>query len=518
MSNRSKYEQGLQKLKADAYLANLEMKEGFQLWHGKETYAWNDEVIVNVFAVPLPKAYGDDWGSTDLPQDWEGYGEEDVAIEEPYFDENLQEENLEPGEPMPQDLEVWDTQPYLEEQGPDLKDTSSARWAELVMNRKFLQPISRNERYMEATAQASDVHFWMDYDLIFSEAMKGAGQYRTGMGPDVDSYMKAMMAFFEIFYADTYFSLGLNFENGKMAMSNQLFFNDDMQRFYQQVFKVKFNKKFLRYVKGGDQLFGYLYMNYNVENTIQEGKSLMYKVLDATPQYGDLARDAMQILGIFIDEDAIGKLMKGDLLLSVSGMQSLEMKQKIYDYDADFNLIEKDTVMLKTIPVFTALASYGNEKDIMKFVNLGMHAGALKKEGRYYRATLPEMGGMDLFLALQNGVLVQNLEKGLDKKLRLSKKHRKLLCKNATAFYWDIPNTIRAAAGDQADTNVGEMAYLNMMGKQFESLEMAYSKKIGNSLKGHIDFNFVKKDANALQLFFNFINDLFLEMEGGAKI
>jgi hypothetical protein len=311
-----------------------------------------------------------------------------------------------------------------------------------------------------------------------------------------------------------------------MAMSNQVFFNEEMQRFYQQVFKVKFNKKFLRYVKGGDQLFGYFYMNYNVKNTIEEGKSLMYKILDATPQYGDMAKDAMQILGIFIDEDAIGNLVKGDLMFSVSGLQSLEMKQKIYDYDSDFNFIEKDTVMLKTVPVFTTLASYGNEKDIMKFVNLGVHSGALKKEGQYYRASIPDTG-MDLFLALQNGVMIltnnqylvtQNLDKGLDKKLRLPKKHKKMLCENASALYWDIPNTIRAAAGDQADTNVGAMGYLNMLGKQFESLEMAYSKKVGNSMKGRIDFNFVKKDANALQLFFNFINDIFLETEGGAKI
>ncbi len=527
MSDRQKYEQGLQQLKADGYLNNLEMKDGFQLWQsGDNTFAWNNEVIVNVMTIQQPKAYGGDWGVTEVPQDWEDYSEEDVVIEEGVFDENIEEEDMQ--NPPLEETDPIVIEPYMEELGLNIKDTSAALWAEMVMKRQFLQPIARNERYMEATAMSSDLHFWMDYDLIFSEAMKDMGSYGAGMGmgTGMDSYMNAMMAFFEIFYADTYFSLGVNFENGKMAMTNQLYFNEDMRRFYQQVFKVKFNKKFLRYVKGGDQLFGYFYMNYNVENTIEEGKSLMYKILDATPQYGEMAKDAMQILGIFIDEEAIGKLVKGDFLFSVSGMQSVEMKQKIYDYDADFNLLEKDTVMLKTLPVFTALASYGNEKDIMKFVNLGVHSGALKQEGRYYRASVPD-AGMDLFLALQDGVMIltnnqylvtQNLDNGLDKKLRLPKKHRKMLCENTSALFWDIPNTIRAAAGDQADTNVGAMGYLNMLGKQFESLEMTYSKKVGNSMKGKIDFNFMKKDANALQLFFNFINDIFLEMEGGAKI
>ncbi|MEZ4959423.1 MAG: DUF4836 family protein [Saprospiraceae bacterium] len=524
LSDKQKYEQGLQQLKADGYQPNLEEKEGFQLWQSNdETFAWNDEVVVNVWTQKQASPY-DGWGVTEGPYDWGDEGEEDVVIDDEVLDENVPDEAVQE-DPLGETVSPADDEAFLQEMGMATKDTSAAVWAGIVMGRQFLQPMSRNERFMEAISLPSDLHFWLDYDFFFSEAMKDMNTAGQGMGRGMDAYLGAMATFMDVFYADTYLSMGVNFENGKMAMSNQLFFNEDMRRFYQQVFKVKFNRKFLRYVKGGDQLFGYFYFNYNVKNTIEEGKSLLYKIFEATPQYGDMARDVMQILGIVIDEDAIGKLVKGDFMVSVSGIQSVEVTQKIYDYDADFNFIEKDTTMLQEMPVFTALASYGSEKDIMKFVNLGIHSEVLKKEGRYYRATIPDMG-TDLFLALQNGVLIltnnqylvtQNLDKGVDKKLRLPKKHRKMLCDNATAFYWDIPNTIRAAAGDQADANVGTMGYLNMLGKQFESLEMTYSKKVGNSMKGKIDFNFIKKDKNALQLFFNFVNDIFLEMEGGAK-
>ena len=60
--------------------------------------------------------------------------------------------------------------------------------------------------------------------------------------------------------------MGLNFKDGKMAISSEMFVNNEIKPFYQGVFDAKFNKKFLRYINGGDQLFGYFYMNYNIKN------------------------------------------------------------------------------------------------------------------------------------------------------------------------------------------------------------------------------------------------------------
>ena len=225
-----------------------------------------------------------------------------------------------------------------------------------------------------------DVHFWMDYGFI-TESMK---QYSGGIAPtnEYSQMMSAMSGMTDILYSDTYLSMGLNFEDGRMAMRSQLFFNEDMKQFYRRSLDTKFNKKFLRYVKGGDEMFGYFYLNYNIKNTIEETKSLLYKLFDATPQYGQAAADAMKIIGIFIDEEAVGNLLKGDLMVSVSGMQTVEVATKTYEYDADYNYVEKDTVMMQTMPVFTALASYGNGKDIQKFIDLGLHSNVLVQEGQ----------------------------------------------------------------------------------------------------------------------------------------
>ncbi|MBI5915670.1 MAG: DUF4836 family protein [Bacteroidetes bacterium] len=512
MADKAKYESGLQWLKQAGYAENLDEREGLKIWQqGAETYAWNDEVIVNVWTQ-------------------KGYDPGALSYEGEYiFDEVAEDTAYTP--PLEEEI-TDDTVPVLEE-GDDFvdfgwteeKDTLSIEWAAKVLNCQFLQPISMNERYAQAKHKSNDVHLWVDYGF-FSESMQTMQQLPGGMaGTGMPQMMAGMNGFMDVFYGDTYVSMGLNFEDGKMAIRSQLFFNEDIRRFYQRSLDVKFNKKFLRYVKGGDGMFGYFYVNYNVKNMIDEGKALMYKIFDATPQYGEMASDAMKILGIFIDEEAIGNLLKGDLLVSVSGMQQVQVTTKTYEYDADFNFTEKDTTMTKNLPIFTALASYGSGRDIQKFIDLGVHSKVLVPEGSYYKAAIPEGG--EVYLAKHDGMLIctnnrylvqQSLGKGFAKKLRLPKNHRKMLCDNASVMYWNIPNTIRAVAGNEADSNIGAMGYLNNFGKEFTSFQATTPKKVGTSVDSEMFFNLTQKDTNALRQFFNFVNDIYLEYIGGAKI
>jgi hypothetical protein len=327
-------------------------------------------------------------------------------------------------------------------------------------------------------------------------------------------------------YKGAALSMGLSFEDGKMVINSRTFFSPKMNQLYKGMMDGKFNKKMMRYVKGGDEMFGYMYMNFNVKKTIEGSKGIVYDILAQAPQYGQLGADAMQILGIFIDEEAIGNLLRGDLLIAVSGMQTVPVTQTTYEWDADFNMTPKDTTILQSMPIFTMMASYGNEADIMKFVRLGLHSGAMTQEGKYYKVVVPSTG-IEMYLALKDGLLIfsnnrqlmlNRLDKGYSCKERIAKKHRKLMKENATVMYWNIPNTIRAAAGDQQDSNIGALGYLNSLGKEFESMEVIGSKTVTNSTSSVMNFNFTKKDANSLEQFFRFVNDMYLEMTGGAKI
>lgn len=526
LANRAVYESAVLKFKGEQYLPNLTELQGQKIWQkGSETFAWNDEVVLNIIRIPgaVPFNYEQELGYEYDYSDSTVYVDEEI-IGDTFFEESIVYEE-EPA--IEEDIEIL---PSMEDvQGETMgnePDTAAYKWALKVLNKEYLQPITRHERFAIAKGRNNDVHFWMDY-AFFMDNMASMQQLGMAATNTYAQAMSAMSGFMDVFYGDTYMSVGLNFENGRLAMRSQLFFNEDMKRFYQRALDVKFNKKMLRYVKGGEEMFGYFYLNYNIKNTIEETKSLLYKIFDATPQYGQAAADAMKILGIFIDEEAVGNLLKGDLMVAVSGMQSVEVQTKTYEYDADFNYIEKDTTLTKTFPIFTVLASYGNGKDIQKFIDLGLHTEVLKQNGKFYTMTFPDLGGQQFYLAKHDGLLIftnnqylvqQNLDKGFDKKRRLDKSHRKRLCEMSSVVYWDIPNTIKSAIGSETDSNIGMMGFLNNMGKEVKSMEMTSLKKVDQAVESETYLNMTNGDLNALVHFFNLLNDIYLESIGGAKI
>ena len=571
LTDRAKFEEGMKKFAPEKFPEYVEEKDGFMLFQdGGDTYAWNHEVTISVW-VQTAYDYGlyDNWNfdennewnwgdsttwnfeenmewnwgdsatwnfEENIEWNWEenGSNADTIYEERPeffhFYPDSLYEEIYVPeyedveGDTLDWEWPEYDYDAYNWNDPEELE--AAVEWAAKVMERRFLRPVSANEKYREATRQRrSDFHLWMDYSF-FMESIGSQSTYGLvpgGGGPAAMSMMKDVLG---IFYADTYLSMGLNFENGKMAIEYDLFFNDEMKRLYKGIYDVKFNKKFLRYVKESDQFFGYYYINYNVKNAIKEGKSLMYKLLEATPQYGAMAADAMRILGIFIDEEAIGNLLRGDMFVSFSGLQTVPVQTTSWEFDEDFNFSPKDTIVLKTFPVFTGMLSYGNEKDIMKFVNLGLNSQVLTKVGGYYKFEIPGEG-FDVFMAMKKGVLIftndrdlvaKRLDTGYPRSERLSKKHRKALCDNTASIFWDIPKTIRAASGGAAPAVAGPMAYIDMLGKEFVSMEMTSSKKVDDRVRSRIDLNFRNKNMNSLRQFFNFVNDVYLEVIGGAKI
>ncbi|MBK9015562.1 MAG: hypothetical protein IPM82_16670 [Saprospiraceae bacterium] len=184
MGDKVRYESAVQVLKKEEYLPNLTEQEAHKIWQkGDELFAWNEEVVINVIrqAGINPDVnnwdYGDAGGwedpvlldSADVEEgtDWEETIEQDTPIIE-------QEEVVEEVTPMPE----ADTLQYEEYDEFDFDglewaltpDTAAYAWAMKVLNKDFLQPITRNDRYAMAKGKTDDVHFWIDYGF-FTESI-----------------------------------------------------------------------------------------------------------------------------------------------------------------------------------------------------------------------------------------------------------------------------------------------------------------------------------------------------------
>lgn len=508
----------------------------------EQSIAWNNDILAWSFMIDmsfLNRSATTLDGYEDMDQGPGWMEEEEMVEEEPMIEEEMEEEPMEIPELPTEEMEEEqvEPEPLYEEIPNDYNPIAEqlaveakkyellGNWVEKLMNRKFLMAISSDENFRNAVADRSDMHFWMNYDWFMQ--LYGAN-FSSGMGMvdrDAQKLAGILLPMMEMFYADTYVSFTGNFNDGMMEFKSKMFYNEDISAFYKKALDAKLNKRMLRYVKDDGELFGYFFMNMSIKNSIDEGKKLLYKVLDNTPQYGDMAKDAVKILGIVIDEEAIGNVMKGDLMLAVSGMQSMQVTQQTYEFDEDFNMVTKDTTILQDLPVVTMLMSYGSKKDLMKFIDLGIHSGAIQEEGRYFSVTVPKVG-IKFYMALENGLFIvtndsklvqSNLATGYAKSKRLGKQHRKTLCKSGSVMYWDISHTLRVIAGSQMGQSPSVQPILERMASEIKSLDAFNNKFEGNSLDGEVHLHLFDESENFLIKVLQIVNEFYLESAGDAR-
>ncbi len=392
------------------------------------------------------------------------------------------------------------------------------------MNRAMQMPdnnIKGDARFV-ADNKTSDMHIWMDYEYIQKLNSENAmPEELAAYGLDM-AYEQLMSM-----YDGTYISMAMNFNKGVMDMATKTYMNPNLAKMWKGAMSdFKMNKKLHKYIKGRDMM-GYFSMNYGVENSVEATKAMVYDMLGDIPFVGEMAGSGLDILGIFIDEEAIYNLIKGDMVFAVTGMNEFEKEMTTYEYDDDFNQKEVTKMVKQTLPEFTMAMSYGNKNDMMKFVRLGEQFGTLQAIGKYFKINSEELP-MDIFMALNDGVmlftndrdLVSNrLSSGYPKKQRMKKSHCKTLMNSATTFFWDIPQTLNAveALGMPSDFTSNKM--MKMSKDTFESILFTADKTInGNVSAGNLKFNFTNKQQNSIEQFFNFINDIYISEMGGRSM
>jgi hypothetical protein len=271
---------------------------------------------------------------------------------------------------------------------------------------------------------------------------------------------------------------------------------------------------------------GYWSFNINVENTVKGYRDLFQPMLSNIPMYGSMANDMMDIMDIFIDEEAIYDLWKGDVLFAVTGIKDFEKTVTSYEYDEDFNKKEVQTTVTQKLPEFVMMSSYGNEENVLKFLKLGEKTPFIEKMGSYYQATIPEVN-MEVYIALNKGILfftnnldlIQNhLSSGYPKKQRMSKAQCKMLKDNSMVFYWDIPQSLNAATAYGLPLAGPQGKILNVSKDSFESIVWTAPKGGVNSINQKISLNFVNKEMNSMEQIFNYINEVVMTMMSGTTM
>jgi len=543
LSNRQAFETGF--LKSDEF-QELKKKQmnGFSYIVPDDdmTIAWNDKIVMigGVEKIPEISDY-EDYGF----EEYEIEEAEDYMEEEPPYDPNMEEveEIVEieielEEQPMPESLEEvtedmleepaeapvaeFDFNDYLPEPDPELREMTLT-WVKENLTRTGDNSIMSNTRFSKGAAQ-NDMHLWLDYTFVMEQMQEqqGASPF-GGMGDMMGEEMAKMLM--SSLYKDNYMSMGMNFNDGRWVMGFDQYTSPKMASLMEGSFDSKYNKKMMKYLRG-DELLGIYHINVNTDKMVDGYKNLMKSMANEVPMYGSMAESALEILGIFIDEQGISNIFNGDMVFAVTGMQSVTSMQTIVEYDDDFNPTDVEREVTKDLPEVTFMMSYGEEKDIMKFVRLGVKAGVLQQDGQNFRMALPDMDGMEATLALRKGILfVSNsqdlINKNFDKKYKgkqkIDKNLCKMMCENAQVMYFDIPQMIESLNAEQMAGALGAGDFVTISKENFESMTLTTDKTLKDgAYHSEFSLNMKNKDTNSLKQLFEIINEVFMAAMGGG--
>lgn len=207
-----------------------------------------------------------------------------------------------------------------------------------------------------------------------------------------------------------------------------------MSRVLAESYKLTLNKDFFKYIDNSN-LMGVYSFAMSPQSAMESYGKELYRVLEKSKE-GLMITNVLDIIDIFVDEDEIYTLLKGDMLMAVTDLKVIEKKSTDFEYNEESDKWEEVSEIKKEmIPVMSLMMSYGSEENIMKFVKLAANAGVISKtaEGVWTVGGVKEEVGFDVFIIVKNGVLMftndeniaNNVDAGIAKNKQMDAKEIK---------------------------------------------------------------------------------------------
>lgn len=272
------------------------------------------------------------------------------------------------------------------------------------------------------------------------------------------------------------FSTNLYLEGTKTRIGVDITLSEEFAKKFERMGKQKLNKKFFKYINE-DQLLGYMTYKINTKNFLEEYPSILAKTY--APLYGAHYKEEMELgmefFSLVLDEEAVSKLVNGDVYFGLSGISEKEVTYFDYEYDEDYNYQEIEKTKMEKLPEFILMATTKEESFTNKLVDYLSKKEIVVRENGYYKildksSDIP----LDLYFVIKNDIFFLTTSSAEISaivndsfKSKLSGSHKKMMqAGNFSAFFngtkfgqefpfdeGDIPNmkAMRFAAENASD-------------------------------------------------------------------
>ena len=427
---------------------------------------------------------------------------EEVEVEE--VEEEIEETVIESTEIYEEDTEEEEDYSYYNDyynSNYTKKKELAKKWSMSKAIELLSQPVSKsilqNKSYLKSLDDKAEVTLWIsDFSSIYDNLF-GSMYYRQLGGLNLGSM-----------YADSGLTAKLFLEKDKLQLITTYTMSDEMAESYKKMTSNKLNKKFLKYINE-DRMIGYMSYSISTKAALDEYPKLMKNLYSSMPSYGEEAGLAIDLFSLLLDEEAVSKVLPGDMLFLLSGISQRDVTYTTYEYNDDYEYVEIENTKTETVPDFLLMISTEDARFLNKFINYSIKKQLVTYENGYYVLTIPQ-SPLDVFFAIKDGIVfIGTSELEMNKIIKgtfdakVSSKHKKLLLDSNYSAY--LNGKQLASKIPMEDMNKDMVDKLNWFLNNTEDGYIKSSKIKGNSMDAEMVIEVPSTEENALKYLFNII-------------
>jgi hypothetical protein len=257
---------------------------------------------------------------------------------------------------------------------------------------------------------------------------------------------------------------------------------------------------------------GYYAFGLDIEGLSKGLGNTLREIYPDEPKYSKIIGSTLDVVDIFIDEDAIYKVFTGDMVLAVNGIKPVEVIHTTYDYDENYNMTEVLDTAMQMQPEVLCMIGVGNVADVNKLFKLLTSFDALKQEGNMYSLSI-KYANLPVFFKIQDDILfISNNRKYVEqpqvyaKNKQLGKDHFKMFKKNNFVAYANTSNIAQYFVKQNPSENDKILTDASQL---FKSVKMLGRTKNGFSSANCV-FELSKTNDNSIVDILKFLNDLYI--------
>tara|TARA_R110002073_G_scaffold336208_1_gene530946 strand:- start:85580 stop:87289 length:1710 start_codon:yes stop_codon:yes gene_type:complete len=362
--------------------------------------------------------------------------------------------------------------------------------------------ILTNKEYVKHKNKKAAMSVWVNnYGELMTTAMStiyGSPMVNTGLNP------QAGMTGFESVSAHLFF------DADQIKLTTDMEVSAELSKALKKMYNSKMDNAFFNYFNKNEAL-AYLSLSMNTQAIFEEYPNLMTSMYGGMlPDFKEEIKLSGDYLSLFLDEEAIGELVTGDVLFVLNDIGEKEIEYTSYEYDENFNRTETLETKNEVLPDFTLMIGSEKGKLLSRSVLLGVKHKVIESKSGYYKILAPKKEvPFDLFMAIKDDILF--LTTSEDKIASIvrgglkadSGKHEKLIKGSVSVMYVNGKELLRKVPQDELSSN--EKGYFDFVNENFSEAYFKTAKIKKNQIVSEMIVNTPQNYDNALAFLFHFI-------------